>query len=113
MPEAPRPILFAGDPHGNFTPILRACAASPPGTLIIVGDLGCPAPLAKVFAPAIAAGWSIRWILGNHDTETEAAFDHLTGHDGDLGHRVRVIGGPRVAGPAETFRRLPRRGWGD
>jgi Icc-related predicted phosphoesterase len=98
------PILFAGDPHGNFAPILRACAALPPGTLIVVGDLVCPAPVAQVFAPAIGAGWSLRWILGNHDTETEATFDNLTGHDGDLGHRVSVIGGLRFAGLPGVFR---------
>ena len=34
MPD--RPILFAGDPHGNFAPILRACLARPAGTLILV-----------------------------------------------------------------------------
>ncbi|HEX2941895.1 MAG TPA: metallophosphoesterase, partial [Rhodopila sp.] len=78
MPD-PRPVLFAGDPHGDLSPILRACAAHPPGTLILVGDCGCTAPLTQVLAPAIAAGWDVRWILGNHDTETEAAFDHLTG----------------------------------
>ncbi len=102
------PVLFAGDPHGNFTPILRACTALPPGTLIIVGDLDCPAPVSEVFAPAIAAGWAVRWIMGNHDTETEAAFDHLTGRDGDfggdLGHRVETIGGLRYAGLPGVFR---------
>lgn len=107
MPEgeiSDSPVLFAGDPHGNFTPILRACAALPPGTLIVVGDLACPAPLPEVFAPALASGWALRWILGNHDTETTAAFDHLTGQDGDLGHRVETIGGLRFAGLPGVFR---------
>lgn len=98
------PILFAGDPHGNFTPILRTCAEMDPGTLIVVGDLALPAPLANVFAPAVAAGWAIRWILGNHDTETEAAFDNLTGHGGDLGLRVTRIGPWRVGGLPGVFR---------
>lgn len=100
----PKPILFAGDPHGNFTPILRACAAHPPGTLILLGDCGCAAPLTQVLAPAIDVGWDVRWILGNHDTETEAAFDHLTGSPGDLGLRVGVIGGWRIAGLPGVFR---------
>lgn len=102
MPDAP--ILFAGDPHGNFTPILRASAALPPGTLIVVGDLACSAPVAQIFARPIAAGWVVRWIMGNHDTETEAAFDHLTGHDGDIGLRVETIGGLRFAGLPGVFR---------
>lgn len=103
MPEE-APVLFAGDPHGNFSPILRACAAHPPGTLILVGDIGCPQPLARVFAPAIERGWQLHWILGNHDTETETAFDNLTGHEGDLGLRVIQIGRWRIAGLPGVFK---------
>lgn len=98
------PILFAGDPHRNFTPILRACETSPPGTLILLGDCDCPAPLERIFAPAIARGWDLRWILGNHDTETEAAFDNLTGCEGNLGLRVTEIGGLRIAGLPGVFK---------
>lgn len=97
-------LLFAGDPHGNFAPILRACLAMPPGTLILVGDCDCPAPLAEVMAPAIAAGWRVCWILGNHDTDTEAAYDRLTGSDGDLGLRATDIGGLCVAGLPGVFK---------
>jgi predicted phosphodiesterase len=97
-------ILFAGDPHRNFTPILRACLAQPPATLILVGDCDCPAPLAQLLAPAIERGWVVRWILGNHDTETEAAYDNLTNHPGDLGLRVVTIGGLRVAGLPGVFK---------
>lgn len=100
------PILFAGDPHGNFTPILRACLALPPGTLILLGDCDCPAPLPRLFAPAIDAGWQVRWILGNHDTETETAFDHLTAAhpEGDIGLRVVTVNGLRVAGLPGVFK---------
>lgn len=102
MPETP--VLFAGDPHRNFTPILRACAALPPGTLVIAGDCDCPLPLADMLAPAIRQGWAVRWILGNHDTETETAFDNLTGAPGDLGLRVADIGGIRIAGLPGVFK---------
>lgn len=98
------PILFAGDPHRNFSPILRACLARPPGTLILLGDCDCPAPLSQVMAPVMARGWDVRWILGNHDTETEAAYDNLTGHPGDLGLRVTQVGGRRVAGLPGVFK---------
>ena len=77
MPDT-TPILFAGDPHGNFSPILRACAARPPGDLILLGDCDLQAPLHKVLAPALEQGWNAHWILGNHDTETPASYDHLT-----------------------------------
>ncbi|HBK05680.1 MAG TPA: metallophosphoesterase [Acetobacteraceae bacterium] len=98
------PVLFAGDPHGNFSPILRACTCHKPGTLILVGDIGCREPVERVFAPVIERGWQVRWILGNHDTETEDAYDHLTLHDGDLGLRVAQIGGWRIAGLPGVFK---------
>jgi predicted phosphodiesterase len=97
----PRPVLFAGDPHRNFAPILRACAALTPGTLIVVGDLELPEPLDRVLAPA---GWDVRWILGNHDTDTEADYDNLTGHPGDLGLRVTETEGLRIAGLPGVFK---------
>ena len=77
-------ILFAGDPHRNFSPIIRACLAQPPATLILLGDLDCARPLHQEFAPVIAAGWRVSWILGNHDCETEAAYDNLVGDHPDL-----------------------------
>lgn len=100
------PILFAGDPHRNFTPIIRACQDHAPGTLIIVGDCDCPAPLPTILASLLDAGWDVRWIMGNHDTDTESTFDHLvTAHpQGDLGLRVTEIAGLRIAGLPGVFK---------
>lgn len=103
MPNTP-PILFGGDPHRNITPILRACLNLPAGTLILVGDCDCPAPLPQLFAPAIALGWRIRWIIGNHDTETEQAYDNLTTAEGNLGLSVATIAGLRIAGLPGVFK---------
>ena len=101
-----RPILFAGDPHRNFAPILRACLGMTPGTLILLGDCDCPAPLPELLAPALEAGWDVRWIMGNHDAETETAYDNLTiAHSGgDLALRVTEIGGLRIAGLPGVFK---------
>ena len=100
------PLLFAGDPHRNFSPIIRACLARAPGVLIIVGDLDCHRPLTEIFAAPISAGWRVHWILGNHDCETETAYDNLTGDGapGDLGFRVTELGGVRVAGLSGVFK---------
>lgn len=99
-------ILFAGDPHRNFVPIIRACLALAPGTLILLGDQDCTRPLADELRPAIEAGWRIRWILGNHDCETEAAYDNLVTNDphGDIGFRVIDLNGVRVAGLPGVFK---------
>jgi hypothetical protein len=98
-------ILFAGDPHRNFAPIIRACLGVPSGTLILVGDQDCARDLSEELAPVIAAGWRVRWIMGNHDCETESAYDNLHSHaEGDFGFRVIDIGGVRVAGLPGVFK---------
>jgi predicted phosphodiesterase len=99
-------ILFAGDPHRDFSPIIRACLAARPGTLVLLGDLDCPLPLSRQFSTVLAAGWRIQWILGNHDCETETAYDNLvTDHpDGDLGFRVIESHGIRLAGLPGVFK---------
>ena len=99
-------IVFAGDPHGNFSPILRACLARHPGILVLLGDLDCPRPLPEIFAPVLDRGWQLHWILGNHDCETESAYHNLvTAHPlGDLGLRVTDLNGLRVAGLPGVFK---------
>ena len=97
-------LLFAGDPHGNFAPILRACLAMPPGTLILVGDCDCPAPLAEVMAPAIAAGWRVccdpRQPRYRHRSRLRPADRQRR----DLGLRATDIGGLCVAGLPGVFK---------
>jgi len=100
------PLVFAGDPHRNFMPILRACAALPPGVLVLLGDCECDAPLPRMLAPALAAGWDVRWILGNRDTDSVPAYDNLVDAypQGDIGGRVVEIGGVRIAGLSGVFK---------
>jgi predicted phosphodiesterase len=100
------PIIIAGDPHGNFSPILRACETMAAGTLILLGDCDLHAPLRQVLAPLFAKGWDVRWILGNKDAETEIMFDNLVTDfpPGDIGGRVIEIGGLRIAGLGGVFK---------
>jgi predicted phosphodiesterase len=100
------PILIAGDPHSNFSPILRACSAHEPGTLILLGDCELRVPLRLMLASLFAEGWDVRWILGNKDAETEAVFDNLVTDypAGDIGGRVIDVGGLRIAGLPGVFK---------
>jgi len=102
----PVPIVIAGDPHGNFPPLLRACAGQEPGTLILVGDCDLRAPIRHVLASLFALGWSVRWILGNKDAETDTAFDNLATDypEGDIGGQVIEVGGLRIAGLGGVFK---------
>lgn len=100
------PLMFAGDPHRNFAPILRACAASPPGTLILLGDCECDVALPQSLAPALDAGWAVYWILGNRDTDTARAYDNLVGAcpQGALGAVPVHAAGLRIAGLSGVFK---------
>jgi predicted phosphodiesterase len=99
-------IVIAGDPHGNFSPILRACAALEPGVLILLGDCDLRRPLRQTLAPLFADGWRVHWIIGNKDAETEAAFDNLVSDhpEGDIGGRVIEADGWRIAGLGGVFK---------
>jgi hypothetical protein len=101
-----RPTVIAGDPHGNFAPILRFCGALEPGTLILVGDCDLTVPLRQVLAPLFGTGWAVHWILGNKDTETEAVFDRLAADhpEGDIGGKVIKVAGLRIAGLGGVFK---------
>ena len=99
-------VIIAGDPHGNFSPILRACSAHEPGTLILLGDCELRVPLRQMLAPLFDAGWDVRWILGNKDAETEAVFDNLAADfpGGDIGTKVIEVAGLRIAGLGGVFK---------
>jgi predicted phosphodiesterase len=101
-----RGIVVAGDPHGNFAPILRACGVREPGTLILLGDCELRMPLRQTLAPLFDAGWNVRWILGNKDAETETVFDNLAVDfpEGDIGGKVIEIAGLRIAGLGGVFK---------
>ena len=90
---------------GNFPPILRACAALEPGTLILLGDCDLHVPLRDKLAPLFTLGWDVRWI-GNRDTDTEALYDNLVADfpEGDFSGKVIEIGGLRIAGLAGVFK---------
>ncbi len=100
------PIVIAGDPHGNFVPILRACSAQEPGTLILLGDCELRVPLRHVLASLFNMGWHIHWILGNKDTETNTVFDNLATDfpEGDIGCQVIEVAGLRIAGLGGVFK---------
>jgi predicted phosphodiesterase len=104
--RASAPLVVAGDPHGNFAPILRACDALEAGTLILVGDCDLDVPLRQMLAPLFGAGWRVHWILGNKDTETETVFDNLATDfpEGDIGGRVIEVDGLRIAGLGGVFK---------
>jgi predicted phosphodiesterase len=70
-------VIFAGDPHGDHKPIIRACLDHAPGTLVVLGDFDLEEPLRKTYGRVLEAGWRLRYIHGNHETDRPQYHDNL------------------------------------
>lgn len=108
-------ILIYGDPHGEWRPLLEACAAEASAAVIILGDCDLTAPLREQIAPVFEAGIDVHWIPGNHDARTVVAHDLLWGDhpEGNLHAVVADIGGLAVSGLGGVFKQrvwYPRAG---
>jgi len=104
---APRPkIIFFGDPHGNFEPVIRVTHAHRPEAIILLGDLEARRPLELELA-SIVDLTEVWWIPGNHDTDSEANHDNLWGSalaHRNLHGRVATVAGYEVGGLGGAFR---------
>ena len=99
-------IFFCGDPHGQFTHIIRAVEKHRPAAVVLLGDQEAKRPLDQILAP-IAELTKIYWIAGNHDTDSEASHDHLF-ESGlkvrNIEGRVIDVEGVTIAGVGGVFR---------
>ena len=98
-------ILFAGDPHGNFKPLITAVQQHKPKAVVLLGDYDLESPLEDCLQE-IEALTEVWWIAGNHDFETpvkytnlfQSAFSHR-----DLHLKVTEIAGLRIVGLSGVF----------
>ncbi|KWT97704.1 MULTISPECIES: metallophosphoesterase [unclassified Variovorax] len=99
-------LMFFGDPHGDFKPIIAAVQRYRPEAIILLGDVQARQPL-HVELRSIRDLTQIWFIHGNHDTDSDADYDNLWGSelaDRNLHGRVVEIAGYRVAGLGGVFR---------
>jgi len=101
-------ILFAGDPHGDFRPIVRAALRLRPAGVVLLGDFDLARPLDVEMSEVLDAGIAVNWIHGNHDTDRQEWFDNafnsrLAGKN--LHGKVALVSGLVVAGLGGVFRR--------
>jgi hypothetical protein len=97
--SAPK-LMFFGDPHGDFEPVIAAVERFRPEAIVLLGDLQPRQPL-HVELQSIRDLTQIWFIHGNHDTDSDADYDHLWGSelaDRNLHGRVVEMAGYRVAG---------------
>ncbi|MDO9104829.1 MAG: metallophosphoesterase [Methylovulum sp.] len=98
-------ILFAGDPHGNFKPLIAAVHKHRPEAVVLLGDYDLDLPL-DICLQDIIGLTEIWWIAGNHDFETPGKYKNLFHSalaDKCLHLRVADIAGLRIAGLGGIF----------
>lgn len=98
-------IYFIGDLHGRFTEVRTRLLADRPQAVVLLGDIEPQRPLADELAPLLDAGIDVRWIHGNHDTDTKANWTQLAGAMHlSIDGQVVDLAGVRVAGLGGVFR---------
>jgi len=98
-------ILFAGDPHGNFQPLIEAVRAHQPEAVVLLGDYDLENPLEEYLAE-IMDKTQVWWIAGNHDFQSLSKYENLFHSalaDNGLHLKVTEVAGLRVAGLSGIF----------
>jgi predicted phosphodiesterase len=99
-------LMFFGDPHGDFEPVIAAVERFQPEAIVLLGDIQARRPLHLELAP-ILDRTEVHYIHGNHDTDTNIDFDSLWGSElaeRNLHGRVVKIAAYKVAGLGGIFR---------
>lgn len=98
-------ILFAGDPHGNFKPLIAAVHKHQPDAVILLGDYDLDMSL-EICLQEIIGLTEIWWIAGNHDFETPGKYKNLFHSElagNGLHLKVTEIAGLKIAGLGGIF----------
>jgi hypothetical protein len=104
MKEQTNAVWFCGDPHGAFEHIIQAVHEHRPAAVILLGDMDSARPL-DVELAEIEGATAVYYIPGNHDTDTDRAYDNMAGSSFvSLHGRVLDIAGLRIAGLGGVFR---------
>lgn len=98
-------ILFAGDPHGDFQPLINAVLNSRPEAVVLLGDCDLDQP-PEHYLEAVFGMTQIWWIPGNHDFDFPHRYHHLFNSalaEYGLHLKVHEIAGLRIAGLGGIF----------
>ena len=104
-PSAPK-LMFFGDPHGGLERVIAVVERYQPKAIVLLGDIQARQPLHLELQP-ILDRTEVWFIHGNHDTDSDADYDHLWGSElanRNLHGRVVEIAGYKVAGLGGIFR---------
>lgn len=98
-------ILFAGDPHGNFAPLIQAVNTCHPDAVVLLGDYELKNPL-EYYLHSILDKTEVWWIPGNHDYDSALHYENLffsALSDFTLHLKVKEVAGVRIAGLGGIF----------
>lgn len=98
-------ILFAGDPHGNFEPLIIAVKKYRPEAVVMLGDYDLKQPL-EFYLESIMGLTQIWWIPGNHDFDPPFHYQNLFSSElaeNGLHLTIRNVGGLKIAGLGGIF----------
>ena len=102
------PILYCGDPHGQFSHVIKAARMTKASAVVLLGDLQPQEPLHLALAPLVELGTPIYFIHGNHDADSDEHWFRVWGSDlADCNVHGRVVtlpNGQRLAGLGGVFR---------
>lgn len=103
--DVSKKILFAGDPHGNFRPLITAVHQNAPEAVVLLGDYDLEQPLEKALQEIVGLT-EVWWIAGNHDFETPNKHHnlfHSAFAENSLHLKVVEVAGFRIAGLGGIF----------
>lgn len=99
------PILFCGDPHGQFRQVIQAAGHTRARAVVLLGDLE-PSQHLEVEMSSISGDWY--FIPGNHDADSDEValrvWNPATERHNVHGRVVTLPGGLRLAGLAGVWR---------
>ncbi len=99
------PILYCGDPHGQFRHIVEAAGHTKASAIVLLGDQEPGRPLHEELGALLDRIW---WIPGNHDADSDELYERVWGSklvDRNLHGRVVTLpDGTRLAGLGGVFR---------
>jgi predicted phosphodiesterase len=102
------PILYCGDPHGQFRHIIEAAGHTKASAVVVLGDMEPRRPLHLELAPLIERHIPILFIHGNHDADSDESWANVWESEiSDCNVHGRVVelpNGQRLAGLGGVFR---------
>ncbi|MFC4236161.1 metallophosphoesterase [Thalassospira xianhensis] len=103
-------LIFYGDPHGNFDPLIKEVRSSGARAVFLLGDMEPDANMDEILAPVYRkVGFeNVFMIPGNHDSDNEIFYHRVFGSrlaSNNLHGRIVTVDSMRIAGLGGVFRK--------